>query len=154
MKDTDSTAFSILDDNQVKHVFYDESHAILIMEGAYKDGAWADVSEPAKRNERDLREALEKRGFHVMVWRDLSGADLRTALTEAFNNYGYRRNTRLFYLRSSHRNLPTPCLGSISHHAFEVRLHSRVVCSSGVSGELLREPIVQAIAPYCGWSER
>jgi hypothetical protein len=101
LKDTDSTAFSIPDEAGVGHVFYNESHAILIIEGAYTNG-WADVSDPAKANEKLLRERLEERGFHVLVWRNLAGSQLRTALTEAFSNYGYKPNARLFFYYYGH----------------------------------------------------
>jgi hypothetical protein len=102
LKDTDSTAFSIPNEDNVQQVFYDESHAILIIEGAYEGGGWAPVSGAAHKNEQLLRQSLEERGFHVMVWRDLSGAELRTTLTEAFSNFGYRQNTRLFFYYYGH----------------------------------------------------
>ena len=102
LKDTDSTAFSVPDSDNVQHVFYDQSHAILIIEGAYSRGGWARVSDSAKRNEGLLRESLEKRGFDVLAWHDLTGAQLRTTLTEVFSNFGYRQNTRLFFYYYGH----------------------------------------------------
>jgi Caspase domain len=94
--------FSIRDAAGVDHVFYDESNAILVVEGAYRTGDWADVSDIAAINEKLLREALESRHFHVVVWRDLNGSDLRQALDDAFSRFGYLQNSLLFFYYFGH----------------------------------------------------
>ena len=101
-KDNQSTALAIEDDDHLQHIFYDESYAVLIIQGAYQHPGWSKVSGPGKHNEQLLRESLEKRGFHVLIWRDLTGAKLRTTLSEAFGNLGYRPNTRLFFYYYGH----------------------------------------------------
>jgi formylglycine-generating enzyme required for sulfatase activity len=100
-----STAFKILDEKGGEHTLYSESHAILVFEGNYRTGGWQSVAEPAKKNENLLRTALERRGFHVLVWRDLTGAQLRTTLDEVFKAYGYRGNSRLFFYYYGHGEL-------------------------------------------------
>ena len=100
-----SNAFSISDSNGVQHVLYSDSHAILVIEGAYRRGGWTPVSDAAAKNEKLVRESLEERGFHVMVWRDLASSELKIALDEAFSNFGYKQNTRLFFYYYGHGKL-------------------------------------------------
>ena len=100
--DNSSTAFTIEDDNHIEHVFYNESYAILIIEGAYQNPGWTKVVNPGRQNEKLLRNSLEQRGFHVLVWRDLTGKQLRSTLNEAFSNLGYGQNSRLFFYYYGH----------------------------------------------------
>jgi TPR repeat protein len=82
-------------------ILYDESHAVLIVEGAYK-GGWTAVSDPAARSEALVKAKLESLGFHVLVWRDLSGDQLRVVLDEMLSNIGYRDEARLFFYYFGH----------------------------------------------------
>src|SRR5665213_2978878 len=88
--------FSIVDENKVEHVFYNASNAILIIEGGY-NSAWTAVKAEAASNEKLLRDSLEERGFHVVVWRDLGAADLKTVLNDSFTTLGNIQNSRLFF---------------------------------------------------------
>lgn len=98
-----STALTIEDDDGNRVPFYSESNAILVVEGEYQHPeAWQKVADSGKQNEDLLRKVLESRGFHVMVWRDLTGTQLRTVLGEAFGNFGYRIGSRLFFYYYGH----------------------------------------------------
>jgi Caspase domain len=97
--------FSIIDASNVEHVFYNESNAILILEGDYVTGGWAKVKEEADANEALLRESLETRGFHVFVWRNLNATQLRTVLAEAFPALGGKLDSRLFFYYFGHGKL-------------------------------------------------
>jgi Caspase domain len=100
--DIAATALSIEDESHLQHVFYNESYAILIIEGVYSNPAWTSVPDQAQKNEDLLRKTLETHGFHVVIWRNLTGFQMRSALTEAFSNYGYRQNARLFFYYYGH----------------------------------------------------
>ena len=91
-----STALVIKDTAGILHTLYSESHAVLIIEGNYRQPSWDNVSEPGERNEKLLVKRLESRGFQVVVWRDLTGSQLDTTLKEVRDNFGYIQNSRLF----------------------------------------------------------
>jgi Caspase domain len=97
-----STSLSILDEKNLQHFLYNESFAALIIEGAYSTGGWQSVTKSANENEERLRKSLEQRGFDVLIWRDLDGTQLRTALNEIFINFGVRPMTRLFFYYYGH----------------------------------------------------
>lgn len=82
---------------------YSDSRAVLIMEARYEEGSnWTPVVEPAKENEQILLKALEARGFHVDIWRDLKSAELKTVLADVFSNYGNLPDGRLFFYYFGH----------------------------------------------------
>lgn len=114
--------FSILDENGIQHIFYDQSNAILIMEGNYPKGGWAQVQQEATANEKLLRESLEERGFHVFVWRNLNSAQLRTVLAESFSALGNKLNSRLFFYYYGHGKLVDSDDESLPSKAFLIPL--------------------------------
>lgn len=97
-----TTAFSIKDQTGQPREIYAESYAILIMQGAYRSGGWNAVSDAALPKEKLLREALERRGFHVLVWRDLTSKQLWDTLRDVFGVYGYKQNARLLFYYYGH----------------------------------------------------
>ena len=101
-KSPTETVFAIPDDKGVKQILYSESYAVLIVEGNYLNGRWDKVSAPGNRNEILLRSRLESRGFHVMVWKDLTGDQLRTTMEEVRVKLGYKLNSRLFFYFYGH----------------------------------------------------
>ena len=96
------TQFVIKDTDGTDRKMYDESYAVLIVEGAYNRGGWNAVTEAAAKSERILRKKLEDFGFHVLIWRDISGASMRTLLDEILSNIGYIDDARLFFYYFGH----------------------------------------------------
>jgi hypothetical protein len=116
-----SRPFSIVDDTGVEHVLYDDSNAILIIEGAYSSGGvWPPVTKPARENERLLRDNLENRGFRVHIWDDLGSADLKTVLDDVFSTLGYKQNSRLFFYYYGHGDLIQDDSDSVGSRTFLV----------------------------------
>jgi len=91
-----STALIIKDTDGVSHTLYEESHAVLIIEGNYRENGWANVADPGAKNADLLVKRLEARGFHVVVWKDLTGSQLLSIISEINPNLGRVRNSRLF----------------------------------------------------------
>lgn len=96
------TAFSITDEQGIARQFYAESHAILILEGNYQSPSFPKVTEAADTSKRLLVDRLEKRGFHVIVWKDLTGQQLREVPERVFAIYGHRVDSRLFFYFFGH----------------------------------------------------
>ncbi|TGS19038.1 hypothetical protein EN852_001560 [Mesorhizobium sp. M2E.F.Ca.ET.209.01.1.1] len=99
---TKDLSFSILDNQGVNHVLYDNSNAIIIIEGNYTDGAWDSISSEADTAQKLLVEPLERRGFNVHVWRDLNGRNLREVLQQFFAKYGYDQTGRILFYYYGH----------------------------------------------------
>jgi WD40 repeat protein len=81
---------------------YETSFAVLFVEGAYNSGGWNPVSDAASKSENLLIKKLEMFGFHVLVWRDLSGAGMRSVLDDMLANIGYLDDARLFFYYFGH----------------------------------------------------
>ncbi len=90
-----STGLIIQGSDGVRHDIYSKSTAVLIIEGDYR-GSWQNVAAQGRASENRLREALEKRGYKVIVWRDLTGANLKIVLDELVSNLGHDERGRLF----------------------------------------------------------
>ena len=91
-----STAMIIKDPEGVERILYDESYAVLIIQGQYSNG-WSPAVAQGDRSASILRKALETRGYHVMIWRDLKGQQFQLLLSEILSNIGYRNQTRLLF---------------------------------------------------------
>lgn len=96
------TSLVLVDDNGLQHAFYNESYAVLIMEGEYSTGGWQSVSKSAHKNEESLRKSLEGRGFRVIIWRDLNGDQIQPTLNEIFRSLGVHPMSRLFFYYYGH----------------------------------------------------
>ncbi|MBA5801146.1 caspase family protein [Rhizobium changzhiense] len=96
-----STAMIIKDSNGVARTIYDESYAVLIIQGQYSNG-WSPTVAQGERSASILRKALEARGYHVMIWRDLKGQQFQLLLSEILSNIGYRNQTRLLFYYFGH----------------------------------------------------
>ncbi|MBY3038472.1 caspase family protein [Rhizobium laguerreae] len=96
-----STAMVIKDQNGVARTVYDESYAVLIIQGQYSNG-WSPTVAQGERSASILRKALEARGYHVMIWRDLKGQQFQLLLSEILSNIGYRNQTRLLFYYFGH----------------------------------------------------
>ncbi|MBP2490860.1 hypothetical protein JOH50_006656 [Rhizobium leguminosarum] len=94
--------FEIVDSDGNTRQLYAASNAVLIMEGAYKNPRWASVKNAANENEAWLTDALEKRGFHVLVWRDLGSRELVNTLEDIRQNLGYVKDSRFFFYYFGH----------------------------------------------------
>lgn len=97
----DSTAMIITDSTGVARTIYDESYAVLIIQGQYSNG-WSPAVAQGDRSASILRKALEARGYHVMIWRDLKGQQFQLLLSEILSNIGYRNQTRLLFYYFGH----------------------------------------------------
>src|SRR5579859_1532118 len=103
------TAFTIQDPEGVTHTLYEESNAVLIFEGNYNDQKWDRVAGPVKLISELLTYNLERRGFHVLMWKDLTGTQLHAVLSELYVNVGSAYNSRLFFYFYGHgHTLPLP----------------------------------------------
>lgn len=96
-----STALIIKDSSGVDRTIYDESYAVLIIEEHYSNG-WSSPIIQGERSASIIRKALEIRGYHVLVWRDLKGEQFQTTLNEILSNIGYRNGSRLFFYYFGH----------------------------------------------------
>jgi TPR repeat protein len=99
---SEGTAMTIADEAGEVRTMYSESHAVLIVQGDYSGSEWASAEEGARKSEALLRQKLEARGFHVMVWRDLTKAEFRDVLPEVFESYGLIQNSRFFFYYFGH----------------------------------------------------
>jgi hypothetical protein len=103
-----STAMIIQDPKGVARTIYDESYAVLIIQGSYSHG-WSPTVEQGERSASILRKALEARSYHVIIWRDLKGQQFQLVLSEILSNIGYRHQTRLLFYYFGHgTSLGTP----------------------------------------------
>jgi photosystem II stability/assembly factor-like uncharacterized protein len=91
-----STKLVLKDAEGVPHTLYEESNAVLIIEGNYREPGWDNVANPGTKNADLLVKRLESRGFHVLIWKDLTGSQLISILSEVNPNVGYVHNSRLF----------------------------------------------------------
>ena len=80
---------------------YDESNAVIIDEGAYH-GSYRDISTEGRRSEDAVRKRLEKSGFRVFIWRDLTGAQMETVLDQVTRKLGHIPNSRFFFYYYGH----------------------------------------------------
>lgn len=95
--------FGIVDSYNNLHNIYSSSYAVIIEEGAYKyQSAWTPVIEESKKYGDQIKEILEKQGYRVFVWRDLTGTQLRNLLEDIINNLGYEQEARLFFYYFGH----------------------------------------------------
>lgn len=98
-----SSEFSIVDDKGTKRTLYSKSYAVLIVQGKYAPGnGFQAVPAAAAKAEQLLKTRLERRGFRVLVWRDLSSRQFKTVLEEVFSGYGFEPNARLFFYYFGH----------------------------------------------------
>ena len=87
---------------------YDESYAVLILQGNYDaNNGWSSPAESARVVEKRLTAALIERHFNVLVWRDLGSDALRTVAREAFSRLGRGGNARLFFFYFGHGTMVT-----------------------------------------------
>jgi len=96
-----STALVIKDSSGIDRTIYDESYAVLIIEERYSNG-WSSPIVQGERSASIIRKALEVRGYHVLIWRDLKGEQFQTTLNEILSNIGYRNGARLFFYYFGH----------------------------------------------------
>ncbi|MGO8182599.1 caspase family protein [Rhizobium leguminosarum] len=99
---TESTAFSILDENGESHRMYSDSAAVLIIEDNYSDPIYKVEAGVADRNQTVMTDSLEKLGFHVIVWRDLAHDQMLSSLEEFFLAYGNKPEARIFFYYFGH----------------------------------------------------
>ncbi|MDX8520470.1 caspase family protein [Mesorhizobium dulcispinae] len=100
-KSNRSTSLIIRDSSGVDRKIYDESYAVLFVEEHYSNG-WSPPITQGERSTALIKRALELRGYHVLVWRDLKGEQFQTTLNEILSNIGYRNGARLFFYYFGH----------------------------------------------------
>ncbi|MDV4159217.1 caspase family protein [Rhizobium brockwellii] len=96
------TVFTIVDSEGQPRELYSASNAVLVMEGSYTNSHWPAVKQSASENETRLVEALEKRGFHVYVWRDLGSKELVNTVEDIRSNLGFVKDSRFFFYYFGH----------------------------------------------------
>ncbi len=98
--DTSLTVFDARGDARL----YDASYAVLIVQGKYNSPhkSFDSVDEGATRSAELLKPVLEKLGFKVLIWRDLTEATLSPVLSQVFTTLGYVDNARLVFYYFGH----------------------------------------------------
>ena len=83
---------------------YDQSVAVLIIQGAYsnEDQFFEDVHAAAEKSAALLTGTLENLGFEVFVWRDLKSTTMRHTLDDIFDRFGGAPRSRLFFYYFGH----------------------------------------------------
>ena len=81
-------------------LLYGQSHALLIGNSNYTDG-WATL--PGIVNEvKDVKTALEKSGFHVIVIQDLARSQMDEVISDFIKVYGKEKDNRLLIYFAGH----------------------------------------------------
>lgn len=80
---------------------YDDSFAVFFIERNYGNG-WTSPRAEADRSSRLLQKALESRGYHVLIWNDLSASAMRATLADVVANIGHINDARLFFYYFGH----------------------------------------------------
>jgi Caspase domain len=78
---------------------YEESHALLISAGAYRQ--WPRLTEVASEID-EVADALRHRGFSVAILEDPDAEQLRDGVKSFIDRYGYRPDNRLLLFFSGH----------------------------------------------------
>ncbi len=90
-----------VDSSGRERVLYSASYAILLGNSRYTNSAWSPLrSVPNDLNA--LRVALERNGFHVIVYQDLDGAATEGVLDRFMRQYGYDSDHRIFVFYAGH----------------------------------------------------
>ena len=88
---------------KLDRVLYSQSRAVIIVESTYvHSDVWDSISDIARSKADKLKNALEKEGFFVEEWDNLSSKDLKTQLSEIFSRYGNLYNGRMFFYYYGH----------------------------------------------------
>jgi hypothetical protein len=84
-----------------KGTLYNESHAVLILQGSY-ELPWEEAKAAAQKAENLLVPALIARGFHVLIWRDLDHEKLKKVIDETQREFSTDNNARFFFYYFGH----------------------------------------------------
>jgi Caspase domain len=82
---------------------YSESHALAIIQSNYVLGDHFRIDHSiANKSEELIKKALQKLGFHVIVYRDLDSSTMSSTISAFFGKYGYNETARLFFYYYGH----------------------------------------------------
>jgi formylglycine-generating enzyme required for sulfatase activity len=99
----------IKDKNGTEVGIYDESHA-LVIGGSDYTGGWPKL--PGVEKDIILvKEALEAKGFNVVLVRNPDGQELENAFERFIDKYGYKSNNRLLFYFAGHGHTIKPQYG-------------------------------------------
>ena len=99
----------IIDKNGTEVGMYDESHA-LVIGGSDYTGGWPKL--PGVEKDIILvKEALEAKGFNVVLVRNPDGQGLENAFEKFIDKYGYKPNNRLLFYFAGHGHTIKPQYG-------------------------------------------
>ncbi len=96
---SDSKAIEITDKDGKSTIFYESSHALVIWVGDYQH--WSRLNN-VEREAIQVRETLEQRGFKVTTVGNPTGSELRSAIKDFIDNYGYKPDNRLVIFFTGH----------------------------------------------------
>ncbi|MDJ0596603.1 MAG: caspase family protein [Pleurocapsa sp. MO_226.B13] len=96
---SDSKAIEITDKDGKSTIFYESSHALVIWVGDYQH--WSRLNN-VEVEARQVVNALEQRGFKVTTVGNPTGEDLRNAIKDFIDNYGYNPDNRLVIFFTGH----------------------------------------------------
>jgi hypothetical protein len=141
------SSFSIVDQHGVARTLYRSSYAVLILEGAYQSrGGFPSATAAATRSDQLLRQRLEARGFHVIIWKDLGSQQLKTVLDEIFSTIGYDANARLFFYYLGHGQVIGTESDAAGSRTFLVPIDAPDPSKDELAFEHAAFPITQLIA--------
>ena len=94
-----SKAIEITDEDGKPTIIYKESHALVIWAGNYQH--WSRLNN-VEVEAKQVVNTLEQRGFNVTTVGNPTGEDLRNAIKNFIDNYGYEPDNRLVIFFSGH----------------------------------------------------
>ena len=96
---SNSKAIEITDKDGKPTIIYKESHALVIWAGNYKH--WSRLNN-VEAEAKDVVKTLEQRGFKVTTIGNPTGEELRSAIKNFIDNYGYKPDNRLVIFFTGH----------------------------------------------------
>ena len=97
--ENDSKSIEITDEEGKPTIIYKESHALVIWAGNYQH--WSRLNN-VEVESKQVVNALEQRGFKVTTVGNPTGEELRGAIKNFIDNYGYEPDNRLVIFFSGH----------------------------------------------------
>lgn len=95
----DSKAIEIIDKGGKPTILYESSHALVIWVGNYQH--WSQLNN-VEAEAKQVKNTLEQRGFKVTLVGNPTGSELRNAIKDFIDNYGYNPDNRLVIFFTGH----------------------------------------------------
>jgi hypothetical protein len=99
--DAQTKSLSFRDKNGRQILVYNQSHALVIWAGEYQPLQWNRLTN-IQKEARDVGAALIRQGFAITTVANPTGKQLRQAIQDFINNYGYTADNRLVIYFAGH----------------------------------------------------